>query len=258
MKVPQINAPEVLQVRTDSPILSLAMLLSRILGTVGRTFITLGVMTLLFVAYQLWGTGILTAQSQAALEDDFEALLEQAESVGTADSFTGTGEQASGTTVAVDGDAAVSPEDAAARLELASLLWRPEGEAVAQILIPDLGLSQWIVSGVGVEALRKGPGHYSSTPLPGMAGNASVAGHRTTWGAPFNRIDELDPGDEITVRTVQGTFTYRVIEQQTGKGHFIVSPSRTDVLDQDFEDHPNRLTLTACHPKFSARQSTLR
>ena len=90
--------------------------------------------------------------------------------------------------------------------------------------------------------------------MPGQPGNASVAGHRTTWGAPFNRIDELDPGDEITVRTVQGTFVYRVVEQDSGKGHFIVTPDRVDVLDQDFTEHPNRLTLTACHPKFSAAQ----
>ena len=88
--------------------------------------------------------------------------------------------------------------------------------------------------------------------MPGQPGNASIAGHRTTWGAPFNRIDELDPGDEITVRTVQGTFVYRVVEQDSGKGHFIVTPDRVDVLDQDFTEHPNRLTLTACHPKFSA------
>jgi sortase A len=89
--------------------------------------------------------------------------------------------------------------------------------------------------------------------LPGMSGNAAIAGHRTTWGAPFGRIDELAPGDEIKVQTIQGTFTYRVIEQLGGKGHFIISPNRLNVLDQDFDVHPNRLTLISCHPKLTAR-----
>ena len=56
--------------------------------------------------------------------------------------------------------------------------------------------------------LKKGPGHYPESPLPGQEGNAAIAGHRTTYGAPFNRIDELEPGDEIHVETIQGSFTY--------------------------------------------------
>jgi sortase A len=136
----------------------------------------------------------------------------------------------------------------------ARLLWQPDGKPVAQIFAPDIDLDWTVVAGVTSDALTKGPGHYTSTPMPGQPGNASIAGHRTTWGAPFNRIDELDPGDEITVRTVQGTFVYRVVEQDNGLGYFIVTPDRVDVLDQDFTEHPNRLTLTACHPKFSAAQ----
>ena len=93
--------------------------------------------------------------------------------------------------------------------------------------------------------LKKGPGHYPESPLPGQEGNAAIAGHRTTYGAPFNRIDELEPGDEITVQTVQGEFTYVVKEQQ------IVSPDQVEVLEDKGD---NRLTLTACHPKYSARQ----
>jgi sortase A len=81
--------------------------------------------------------------------------------------------------------------------------------------------------------------------MPGQPGNAAIAGHRTTYGAPFNRIDELQAGDEILVTTLQGAFRYEVFEQH------IVSPSASEVLD-DFGD--NRLTLTACHPKYSARQ----
>ncbi len=233
------------------------MLLSRVLGAIGRFCISLGVLTLLFVAYQLWGTGLLTAQAQDGLEDDFETLLDEVDDLDPAAdggpvAATGSGEQAAGPTIDDDPEAAAG---AARELELLSnLVWQPPGEAVAQMSIPAIDLEWTVVEGVGTEELHKGPGHYPGTPLPGMAGNASIAGHRTTWGAPFNRIDELRPGDTITVRTIQGTFEYRVVNQENGKGHFIVAPGRVDVLDQTFTDHPNRLTLTACHPKFSARQ----
>lgn len=250
------------------------MLLSRALGAIGRFCIGLGVLTLLFVAYQLWGTGILTAQAQNSLENDFEDLLEQVvevdeealELVAALDEPEPAPDDEPDESV--DGGAEEGPtptpeptvdpaelERAARELELlADLIWQPAGEPVAKLSIPDIGLDWTVVEGVGTEELRNGPGHYPGTPMPGMAGNSGIAGHRTTWGAPFNRIDELEPGDEITVQTIQGTFVYRVIAQESGKGHFIVSPDRVDVLDQDFDDSPNRLTLTACHPKFSARQ----
>ena len=89
--------------------------------------------------------------------------------------------------------------------------------------------------------------------MPGMPGNSAIAGHRTTWGAPFGDIDKLDPGDEIKVQTIQGSFTYVVLEQNGGRGNFIVSPSEFDVLDQTFESYPNRLTLVSCHPRLTAR-----
>lgn len=251
------------------------MLLSRILGGLGRLFISLGVLTLLFVAYQLWGTGIMTAQAQNALENDFEELLAQAEAPVPLDATEAadaaapadgggdpTGGTAGGTAAgdtAADATTGTGPEaesgpTRAERRRTARLLWQPEGNPVAQIFAPDIDLDWTVVAGVTSDALTKGPGHYTSTPMPGQPGNASIAGHRTTWGAPFNRIDELRPGDEITVRTVQGTFVYRVVEQDSGLGYFIVTPDRVDVLDQDFTENPNRLTLTACHPKFSAAQ----
>ncbi len=235
------------------------MLLSRVLGAVGRFCISLGVLTLLFVAYQLWGTGILTAQAQDGLENDFETLLDEADELDPAEA----GLVSTGGTDGSDGEPtedtseldAATAAQAARELELLSnLLWQPPGGAVAQMSIPDIGVEWTVVEGVGTDELRKGPGHYPGTPLPGTSGNAAIAGHRTTWGAPFNRIDELEPGARITMRTIQGTFEYRVITQESGKGHFIVAPGRVDVLDQTFTDHPNRLTLTACHPKFSARQ----
>lgn len=195
--------------------------------------IFIGSLTLLFVVYQLWGTGFLTERYQEDLENDFEELVEYAEEVNSSPEVTST--------------------ESPVETNYSDFLWRPEGEAIAQLTIPALSLSKTVVAGISVEALRKGPGHFSGTPLPGMSGNAAIAGHRTTWGAPFGRIDELAPGDEIKVQTIQGTFTYRVIEQLGGKGHFIISPNRLNVLDQDFDVHPNRLTLISCHPKLTAR-----
>ena len=120
-----------------------------------------------------------------------------------------------------------------------------EGQPTAHIIVPKIGLDWIVVEGIALPDLKKGPGHYRQTPLPGQKGNAAIAGHRTTYGAPFNRIDELKPGDEIHVETVQGKFTYIVKEQQ------IVSPTQVDVI-RDKGD--NRLTLTSCNPKYSARQ----
>lgn len=115
------------------------------------------------------------------------------------------------------------------------------------------------MEGVNKDDLRKGPGHYPGTPLPGQPGNAAIAGHRTTYGAPFNRIDELVPGDEIVVFTPQGKFTYQVIAPpdgawkviERGPGWFSVRPTQSQVLAATID---NRLTLTACHPKLSAEQ----
>ena len=212
---------------------STGMLVSRIFRRIGQSMITLGVLTLLFVIYQLWGTGLLTARYQEGLEDDFEELVEQVEEI-----------ESSPEEITIEEDS---------ELDLTEFIWRPEGEAIAQLSIPALNLSKTVVAGVGVEALRKGPGHYSYTPLPGMPGNSALAGHRTTWGAPFGRINDLEPGDEINVQTIQGSFTYRVVEQIGGKGHFIISPYRLDVLEQDFDIYPDRLTLISCHPKLTAR-----
>jgi sortase A len=102
-----------------------------------------------------------------------------------------------------------------------------------------------VVEGVDVADLRKGPGHYPTTVLPGEDGNAAVAGHRTTYGAPFNRLDELAPGDEIAVETVKGSFTYVV------EGTRVVAPSDVSVVAATDDD---RITLTTCNPKYSARE----
>ncbi len=238
------------------------MRVARVLGAIGRFLIGAGIIMLLFVAFQLWGTGLQHAQAQDDLADDFDSLLETAPLsvdlvAGPADSTTDDPVVA-----AEDGSQPDAVELTGAEgtfsdneRKFIELLYPPDGEVLGKIDIARIGLDEFFVEGIRVDDLRQGPGHYRSNPLPGQPGNAAIAGHRTTYGAPFNRIDELEPGDEIVITTLQGEFTYRVVPQIDGsgetRGHFIVSPGDTQVLD-DFGD--NRLTLTACHPKFSARQ----
>ena len=181
---------------------------------------------LLFVVYQLWGTNIAEARAQNDLQDQFQELL--ATTTTTSSTTTTTAVSRSTTTTTLPPS---PPPDS--------------GDAVAHIVIPRIGVDKIVVEGVGRDDLRKGPGHYPETPMPGQSGNAAIAGHRTTYGAPFNRIDELEPGDEILITTSQGPFTYDVI------GTEIVSPTQVEVVEDRGD---NRLTLTSCNPKYSARQ----
>jgi sortase A len=112
-------------------------------------------------------------------------------------------------------------------------------------VIPRIGLNAFVVEGVSEDNLRKGPGHYPNTALPGQAGNAAIAGHRTTYGAPFNSLNELKVGDKISLTDTAGrTFVYQV-----SKPPQVVSPSDVAVLNPT--GFP-QLTLTTCNPRFSA------
>lgn len=119
------------------------------------------------------------------------------------------------------------------------------GDAIGRIEIPAIGVKDYVVEGTDVENLRKGPGHYPETPLPGEHGTAAIAGHRTTYGAPFRRIDELHRGQEIAVDMPYGRYVYRVERTK------IVEPTDLSVLDRVGHD---RLMLSACHPLYSAAQ----
>jgi len=269
------------------------MRLARILGAVGRALISAGVIVLLFVAYQLWGTGLQHSAAQDNLGNDFEeqtgievadtdvqslaeaarasqAALEEGQIFAADDSTVLTSEEDA--EAGDDGGQSSSPDfsdsivsadlleanfDETERQEIQAKLYPDAGEPLARVVIPAINVDQITVEGVSVEDLRMGPGHYQTTPNPGQAGNSAIAGHRTTYGAPFHRVDELKPGDPIFVTTVQGVFEYRVLpfDNPAGGdelGYFIVSPSDTWVLDQ--KPDQNLLTLTACHPKYSARQ----
>jgi sortase A len=126
------------------------------------------------------------------------------------------------------------------------------GKALAVLDIPKIQLdNKVVVEGVGREELRKGPGHVPSTAAPGQPGAFGISGHRTTYGAPFYRLDELAKGDTITVVTRAAIYTYTVTRTA------IVRPVDTQVLDN--VRGPNgrlkpTITLTTCHPRYSARQ----
>jgi sortase A len=180
----------------------------------------IGVIIILFAAYQLWGTAVLEHHSQSQLALQFK--------------------KATGTTPSDDRPFGLLASNRRAPAP-------PEGSVTAQLRIPAIGVDQFVVEGTSTGDLEKGPGHYRGTAVPGQAGNVAVAGHRTTFGAPFNRLDELGPGDRITLTTTAGeTLTYTVSRLPR-----IVSSSNVAVLN-DFGD--DRLTLTSSNPKYSAAE----
>ena len=186
------------------------MRLAKVLGGFGRVLIWTGVVILLFVAYQLWGTNLAEARAQDDLESEFEDLLLEAPDPPATTDTTAPEDEPDTTTTVPEG-----------------LFELPEpGQAMARIEIPRIGLDKIVVEGVSREDLKKGPGHYPDTPFPGQPGNAAIAGHRTTYGAPFHRIDELVVDDEITVTTLQGRFTYQVIGQEIVSTTWTTTASR--------------------------------
>ncbi|MDG2217372.1 MAG: sortase [Acidimicrobiales bacterium] len=266
---------------TSAPVIPLPRL-AIVLGSVGRALILGGFITFLFVGFQLWGTDIHEARAQDELRTDMDERFDAAVVVldelladptpKDADEPNETiGDDASAvddTSDADETDVPLLPTTSSTLPgghdpDVLALLFPDEGDAIARLEIPSIEVDKIAVRGVLVADLRKGPGHYSQTALPGNSGNASIAGHRTTYGAPFNRIDELVRGDEITVTSVQGEFIYRVMDPLVayadhleqidgiGEGHIIVHPNAGWVLENFGDD---RLTLTACHPKLSSRQ----
>jgi len=119
------------------------------------------------------------------------------------------------------------------------------GDPLGRIRMPSIGVSQVFVAGTDAAALRSGPGHYPRTPLPGQRGTVGIAGHRTTYGAPFHDLDDLRRGDRIELTMPYGRFEYRVERTR------IVPPTATEVTDRVGFD---RLILSACHPLYSAAQ----
>ncbi len=203
-------------------------------GGVGKTLIATGLLLFGFVAYQLWGTGIETARAQNSLENEFEELL-----AGTPPSTAAPAESAPA--------GSIPDTEPPEPVPVASLPPVAEGDPIARIELPRIGVDKIVVAGVEKDDLKKGPGHYPETPLPGQLGNAAIAGHRTTFGQPFFDVDKLEVGDEIIVTTLAGRYVYRVTGQQ------IVSPSDYQVISTT-DPTKATLTLTSCHPKYTARE----
>ncbi|MDT0277308.1 class E sortase [Blastococcus goldschmidtiae] len=204
---------------------------------VGELLVTAGMVLLLFVVYEVYVTDLLTAQRQDELSED---LREQWAS-----------------------------ESPAARRALTQV---EIGDAFGVLRIPRLGedYTRVVLEGTEEEQLSQGPGHYVDSAMPGEEGNLALAGHRVGKGSPFLELDTMRPGDPIVVETADSWFVYRVLgDPATGDvdadpsgipGMHVVSPAAVEVVSPT----PNAaagaapsgayLTLTTCHPRYSARQ----
>jgi sortase A len=192
----------------------------------GKVLIGAGILVLLFTAYQIWGTSIQESHTQNALRS---TLISETNSQEIRHALA----EASALDKLPTGPPVTAPRTSDPS----------EGEPIGDIRIPTIGINQIVVEGTNTPDLRKGPGHYIGTPLPGEDGNASIAGHRTTYGHPFYNLDGVKVGDPIVLTTLQGIFVYDATKS------FVVSPNDTTVIQNSLA---NQLTLTTCNPRFSA------
>ena len=186
-------------------------------GLLGELLVTVGVVLLLFVGWQLWWTDVVSDADAAQVVDTLQADFDSPEWV--------------------------QPK----HVKL--------GDAFAIVRIPRFGakFARPLYEGTTRDILQRGIGHYTNTAMPGEVGNLAMAGHRTTYGKPFNQIATLEKGDVVLVETKSTWYVYRV------SGHEIVPPTQVSVLlpvpnQPDAEPTEAVLTMTSCHPEFSARE----
>ena len=216
-----------------------------VVGGIGRTLITLGLLMFAFVAYQLWGTGIQTAQAQRSLAKEFDAQIAAAQPAPTTTTAPpATDPPTAGSTAPTD---TVAPTTTPAPVLPPAKAIPAAEKAVARLEIPRMGLNRIVVEGATADALTKGPGHFPETPLPGQLGNAAIAGHRTTHLHPFFDIDQLQPGDEIIVTTLNGRYVYHVT------GTDVVAPEDYAAVIPTTDVTKATLTLVSCTPRYSAK-----
>ena len=203
--------------------------LQRGVRTLGEVLITLGLLLFLFVSWQLWWTDVTANREQVVTIHALERGFGPA----------GIPERVAGTP----------------QTPLATLTKVPFGQAFAIMRVPRFGadFARPLLEGTDHDTLTNGIGHYSGTAFPGQVGNFAVAGHRTTYGMPFSNIDLLQTGDVIVVETKASYIVYAVAR------HVIVTPDQVEVIapvPQHPGDKPTQawLTMTACHPRFSATQ----
>ena len=218
----------------------------------GQTLLTVGLVALLFVAYELWVTDLLSARQQQQLGEEIR------------DQWADDPTVSAPTAPPADGSPAPAPAPAVIDVDL--------GEPFAVLHVPRLGAGyqRVVVEGASGVQLEQGPGHYVGTAMPGEQGNFAVAGHRVGRGSPFLDLDRLLPGDPVVVETGDSWFVYRVLgDPATGSfdgdptgipGRQIVRPSQVSVIAPT-PGGPDGgpptgafLTLTTCHPKYSAQQ----
>jgi sortase A len=217
----------------------------------GQTLITLGLVVLLFVAYELWVTNLFNARTQHKLGNTLAKEWEDGD-----DPLVGSEGGAPGP---------AKPGDKISRI--------PLGKGFANIYIPKFGLDYvyTVVEGTTPDDLNLGPGHYVGSALPGQVGNFAVAGHRVGKGSPFLNLDKLSAGDAIVIETKSFWYTYRVLPLTGGgpsnfaptgvakiPGMEIVAPTDVNVIrpvpGSTAKATQRLITLTTCHPKFSAKQ----
>ncbi len=203
----------------------------KILRGLGWSMIWSGVIILLFLGYQLVGTNVITARAQSVASEELEQTFEEA-----AEIFESSG---------IELPDPIEPGEIPDVPVLFPDIAPVEDQAFARLVIPNAEVDSIVFEGVSRSTLKNGPGHMPWTALPGQPGNAVISGHRTTYGAPFFDLDLLEPGDEIRVQTALGWHVYEVRSSE------IVSS--TDVWVTDHRDGA-WLTLTTCHPKWSAAQ----
>ncbi|MFW5470285.1 class E sortase [Knoellia sp. CPCC 206435] len=198
-----------------------------VVGVVGEVLVTLGALVLLFVVWQVWWTDVESDRAHAATVTSLEREFAQASR---------------------DVGGAGDPGDADSTVRI-------EGDVFAVVRIPRFGAdyARPLVEGTSAKELARGLGHYVGTAAPGQVGNVAIAGHRTTYGKPLADIDRLRAGDEVVVETAAGESTYAVTS------HEIVRPWESDVIapvpgDPGATPTKSMLTLTSCHPRFSAKQ----
>jgi sortase A len=194
--------------------------------SVGEVFITLGLLLFLFIAWQLWWTDVTANREQSVTIHALEK------------GFGPSGLPQRGATDTV-----------------ATLTKVQFGQAFAIMRIPRFGAdyARPVLQGTDHDTLTQGIGHYPGTAFPGQVGNFAVAGHRTTYGKPFSDIELLQKGDVIVVETKSSYLVYAVDR------HVIVTPDQVQVIAPVPDDpgaHPSKawLTMTACHPRYSANQ----
>ena len=203
-----------------------------VIGVVGELFITAGVLVLLFLGWQLWLNDLIVGN----LQNKQASQLSETWSKGTPAAPAGTTRPDPG-----DPIVGTAPENAV---------------QFANLIIPRFGADyrRPIAEGIGTEdVLDVGVGHYPGTAMPGAVGNVALAAHRTTYGAPFSNIADLQVGDSIYIETADGWYRYvfRSIEYvpPTGVGVLDAVPQVPNASPTD-----RLLTMTSCNPKFSAAE----